>query len=171
MTITSHRLNAVMWLAAAGLVVLGMAIFATAWALPMEDPGPRVTSVDSVDVRGGGKGEALPSLAELQRVAQVTLYRPTEESAGPAPPAETQPAVEASPPPPSLEAQLIGTVTEGPDSWAFFELADGQTVMRRVGQSIAGANVVAIEERLAVLELQGRTMTLQTPRRAGEDGP
>ena len=171
MAITRKRLNVLLWLLATLVVAAGVAVLAAAWVWPMDLPAPPPPAMTYAAAPVADRPPPLPSLADLQRLGQITLYRPVQEpTVAAAPAAATLPAP-APPPPPQLNVQLVGTVMEADNSRAFFQLPSGRTVLRRVGQSVAGARIVSIERQSAVLEYQGQTLTLQAPRRGAGGRP
>jgi hypothetical protein len=80
---------------------------------------------------------------------------------------DAKPVAAEAPPPPKLSARLTGTVVEPGYTYAIFRTSAGETKLVRIGQSIEGAEVTAINEASATVKYAGQELTLPVERKEG----
>lgn len=149
-----YRTKRVLWLASvllgAGTILAGL----------LGAFGPLQLGGGLTDARGGtpaadradSAAEAGLPLKHYEVIWQRNLRRPLFD---------TPPAAKAAPSKPKLSVRLVGTVLEPGFTYGFFMTADGKTVLRRVGEKVAGAKVMSIADGEVTVLLAGETRTLK----------
>ena len=122
----------------------------------VDAPRPTATQPARDQAESAAGGDAAP-LAGYAAIWSQDLRRPLFD---PKP-------VKQEPVRPRLEVELVGAVVEPNAAYGIFRTKAGQDVLAGVGEEVAGAKVVSIEEGKAVLELAGQTFTLTVPAREG----
>jgi len=144
-------------------VALAAATAAAAWALvclplAVDDPGPQ--SASSATDETPTSHAARRHLSDYAVVYERNLLAPLHD---PAPAA----VVRREAPPPRLEATLEGTAVEPGFTYALVRTKDGKTRFVSVGQTVAGAEVVAIGNGQATFSLGGREIVLKVQKKEG----
>lgn len=70
-------------------------------------------------------------------------------------------------PPPKLTITLIGTAVAPEMTYGLFRNKDGQTKLVEIGQTIDGAEVIAVIEQGATVRFAGQTLTLTIEKKEG----
>lgn len=142
-------LNAASVLVVAGAMCAGLR---SAWPLPAWTP-PQLDQSAPED----GAVEARPALtlAELAVIWQRDLHQAVVDAPPPKP--------AARPPEPKLSIRLVGTAVESDHCFGMFRLANGRTVVKAVGTTVAGFEIVAVERGKAQLRRDARLYELRVP--------
>jgi len=152
--LTRHTQRRLLLLANAALVVAIAASLGAAAYLPLSAVGemPRTDAASPV-----AEGPSAPRLAPLDTyrvIYQRDLNRPLFDP----PPA---PVVRAAPPAPQLTLRLIGTVVEPGFTYGVFRTSGGQEKLVTPGETIDGAEVMAIGDGTATVRSHGRVLELK----------
>jgi hypothetical protein len=119
-------------------------------------PAPR-----SPTTRAVARDRALPPLASFAPAWRLHLRRPLVDPPAPAPVrlASAKAAKRAKP-----GVRLIGTIVDGKQSKGFFITGLANIELKAVGQTVAGATIVAIDDNSATLSSGGDSFTLKRER-------
>lgn len=127
-----------------------------AWATWIAWP-PTPWSPPSIDVQPSKPAETVPAEApiDIDRVCRRNLRQPLTDAPAPV----TTPAPEQP-----LAIRLVGTAVEPDRRFGVFLLANNTTVLKEVGTSIDGYELIAVERGLAQLRRGERKIELRVPR-------
>jgi hypothetical protein len=151
------RVRSILWLvtalaaAGAAMAVAGVAL------LPLESSAD-APSQPAARGHAAGTSEqarAVPPLASFAPAWQLPLRRPLVDPPLPAPVATDKPAK-----PPGLAVRLIGTIVDGQHPRGVFMTGLTLVELKRVGDVVAGARVLAIDSNAAILSYEGETVVL-----------
>jgi hypothetical protein len=145
---TSRRL---LWvLALAPLVGVAVCVYSVASQLPQDESAAMEAAAQAKrpNLAAPVTVEAMGPLSDYAAIWQRNLRQPLVDV-----------AVVAAPKA-ALNVTLIGTAVEPGDSSGIFRDAAGQVHWVKVGQTIGGAKVTAIDETSATLEFGGAPVTL-----------
>jgi hypothetical protein len=115
----------------------------------------------SPTTRAAPRDRALPPLASFAPAWRLHLRRPLVDPPAPAPVrlASSKAAKRAKP-----GIRLIGTIVDGKQSKGLFITGLSQIELKSVGQTVAGATIVAIDDNSATLTSGGDSFTLKRER-------
>jgi hypothetical protein len=151
-----------LWLIAAlGAAGAVLAVVAAAkWPLASVEADARPVS-HSATTRAAPPERALPPLASFAPAWRRRLRRPLVDPPAPAPArlASAKAAKRARP-----GVRLIGTIIDGKQSKGLFITGLSKIELKAVGEPVAGATIVAIEDNSATLSSGGETFTLKRER-------
>lgn len=155
----TRRTRQILWLAALLLAVMSAGV--ALWAFqPVTVALP--SSPDGAAGNNTGRGTAqrpLPSLAELNSLAQVNLRRPIFDA--------TVAAAPPPPPPPPLTIKLAGTIIEPGNNQAMIVTREGDYQRLRVGEKSGEAEVQIIERESITVRYYGKSIVLKVDRPEG----
>jgi len=142
-------------------VALAAATAAAAWALvclplAVDDPAPQAADRTADDETAAQP--ARHHLSDYAVVYERNLLAPLYDAAPAA-------VVAREAPPPRLEVRLEGTAVEPGFTYALVRTKDGKTRFVSVGQTVAGAEVVAIGNGQATFSLGGRQVVLKVEKK------
>ena len=154
------RLRSMLWLIAA-LAAAGalLAVYAAA-KMPLAtvavdtQPAPHLPTT-----RAAPRDRALPPLASFAPAWRLHLRRPLVDPPAPVRLASSKAAKRARP-----GIRLIGTIVDGKQSKGLFITGLSQIELKSVGQTVAGATIVAIDDNTATLTSAGDSFTLKRER-------
>jgi hypothetical protein len=147
----SRRINSILWMLAAALATGAAVTLALGALLPLEiDP----TSAETA-TRPNGRQSATAPAPELAAFETI-LQKPLRQSLTDSP--TSMPAEAATP---SGQITLAGTIGI---SLALLRRADGSIEVKAVGETIDGAEVLAVRPGEVELRSGGETMTLRKPK-------
>ena len=111
--------------------------------------------------RPAARDRVLPPLASFAPAWRLHLRRPLVDPPAPKPArlASAKSAKRTHP-----EIRLIGTIVDGPQSKGLFITGLANIELKSVGQAIAGATIVAIDDNTATLSSGGESFTLKRER-------
>jgi len=144
-------------------VALAAATAAVVWALlclPLAVEDPRTQAASPATDETPTAKAPRRHLSDYAVVYERNLLAPLHDPA-PAPVAKREA------PPPKLEATLEGTAVEPGFTYALVRTKDGKTRFVSVGQTVAGAEVVAIGNGQATFSLGGRRVVLKVEKKEG----
>jgi len=118
-----------------------------AWAPPQSPPAAAPA--------GQTDSPARLALADLAVIWERDLHQAVVDQP---PPKAPEP-----PPDPKLALQLIGTAVEAGRQFGVFQLSAGRTVVKAVGSTVEGCEIVAIERGLARVRQGERIYELKVP--------
>ncbi len=155
----TRRTRQILWLAALLLVVMNVG--AALWALqPVTVALPSSTDGAGSNTRGQGPAQRpVPSLADLNSLAQVNLRRPIFDP--------TAAAAAPPPPPPPLTIKLAGTIIEPGNNQAMIVTREGDYLRLRVGEKSGEAEVQIIERESITVSYYGKSIVLKVDRPEG----
>jgi hypothetical protein len=155
---TVRRIKQTLWCTAAALAGAAVLIVVAAASLPVSEADASAPAIAHAEKQSGPVA-SLPSLAELQRVAQLPLRRGLNDE----PPATAQAVIisAASEPPAAMPLTLVGTIGT---SLAMLRAADGSVELTGVGESAGGLKVEAIRPSKVQVQFNGRSIVLETPK-------
>jgi hypothetical protein len=155
------RLRSILWLTAALAGAGGVMAIVLAVKLPLgtveasSGGAPRAAATRSVSVGGG-----VPPLASFASAWRLHLRRALVDPPAPVRLASAKTPNRAARP----GVRLIGTIVDGAQSKGLFITGIATIALKGVGQAVAGAKVVAVEDNSATLSLNGETFTLKRER-------
>ena len=145
-------------------VALAAATAAAVWALvclslAVEEPAPQEAAGPATDETPTVQAPRR-HLSDYALVYERNLLAPLYDAAPAA-------VVAREAPPPRLEVRLEGTAVEPGFTYALVRTKDGKTRFVSVGQTVAGAEVVAIGNGQATFSLGGRRVVLKVEKKEG----
>ena len=142
------------------LLVLGI-VATIAWAARTPQAGPGQSAQASGDQGATSQPDAVsPRLADYAAIYQRDLRRPLFDP-------RLVEVVVKPPPAPKPTFTLTGTVTEPGFTYALFRTRAGETKLVSVGESVEGAEVLAIGENAATVSFAGQTLELTVQKEGG----
>jgi hypothetical protein len=156
--LNARRTNVILWLSAALLCAGAAVSLALGLFLPIADTDDSGKTAAQTPVLPATRSDGLqPPLAQFESIFSRRLRSAELEAAHVTALAPPIPGVsDASMPAMTLE----GTVG---NSLAIIRLADGSTILKAVGDEIAGARVVSISSAQVELQRDGQTILLSKP--------
>jgi len=161
MSLNIRKIRGLLWIVAAMFVsgAIGGLIFACQ-PITYVVPAPESSSAAATSSSQASESQAL--LQNLQQLAHMNLRRALHD---PSPISSPQPTP-AIPPPP-LDIRLAGTICEPGHSQAMIQLSDGTLEFKSVGDSVASARILDIEEGQITVEYLGKPLVLSVPQPEG----
>jgi hypothetical protein len=154
------RLRLILWLTAAlagvgGVLGVFLALTSPLVTAEASGPAPRAAATRSVSV-----GHAIPPLASFAPAWRLHLRRALVDPPAPVRLASAKSSKRAARP----GVRLIGTIVDGAQSKGLFMTGIATIELKGVGQAVAGATVVAVDNNSATLSSGGETFTLNRER-------
>jgi len=151
-----RRAKTLLWLTnvALGTVAASILTCAILWPVGTASEGEHEPPQQSIDVEG--TDDPTHPLSYYSVIWQRDLRGPLWD-----PP----PRPVAQRPKPTLAVTLTGTIVEPGFTYATFTLNDGSTVLRRVGQEVAGAEIKTIVDGEVRVLFAGEYLTLELKRK------
>jgi len=156
---TPRQINLALRISAIAMGVATVPALVAGLAMPVQSPIPRARLATTPGSAAAPTMAALPPLEAFAGVWGQRLRRPLEESRSqPGVAIIAGPVQAVAPAPPPLV--LVGTIGT---SLALLRSPDGSTVVKAVGETLDGADILSV--RLAAVEVRfgGKTLTLKKP--------
>lgn len=160
---TARQINQALWIATAACVALAAGVVLLGVALPVGSPGEAAG-----EAKTGGRPvaaattTAVPPLDSFDAIWPKPLRRSLNEGVAAQAAATAAPPVSAAA---GLPVSLAGTIG---NSLALLKLSDGSVVARRAGDSVGGADVLAIRPGEVDVRFAGRSVTLTKARASAQ---
>ena len=152
-----RRVNALLWGAAAVMCAAAVGVVVLGIITPVgRDDGAPVAAAGAA-TRPTMLPATEPSLAAYQRIWELKL-RPPLNAAVSQPAGPVVAAAKAGPQSSGLSVTLVGTVG---NTVAMLKMPNGDVQVKRVGETAAGAKLVAVRPAQADLQVDGRVVTLR----------
>ncbi len=139
------------------MLTAAVAVVALTILLPVRPPSP-ATQTDRTQVyKNPATTRSSTADTDFADVMDVELRAQDTGAAHTAPTSQT--SIESP-----LGLKLTGTIVEPQHSYAVFENATGEMMIKSVGDHASGARVTAIDHDTVILQYNGQPLTLRVPR-------
>jgi len=149
-------------LACNGLLIVGIVLAAAYAVWPIDPRGPAGGLAATRPAAATPAGPAAGPLSAYAVVHARDLRKPLYDP-------EPIKVVATKPAEPDPPVQLIGTVIDTSASFGLFRAKGGQDRFAGVGETVEGAEVLAVAEGSATLRFRGRDMTPKVPKEEKND--